>query len=146
MAKDQFYRTKPHISVVAINGLRSMGFSGLGVNQIMRAEPLLNPNDRKLAAEILVNATSGKRQHKTFTIEKHVDKVKAQLLYTVGHLNGGKTLPAVMLGWRQLGFSPQAVLHIALGQPVSESADRELLCEVLMRESVALTAFHNSCP
>ena len=58
MAKDKFERTKPHVNVWAMNGLAQLGFSAAGVHQIATGQIITDPEDRKLAAEILTGAAA----------------------------------------------------------------------------------------
>lgn len=116
MAKDRFYRSKPHVNVGAILGLQKLGFSGMGVFQIARDQAVSNPSDRKLAAEILDDAASGlptgKRQHKPFSVTRPLK-------------------PLVDTELRLLGFSVAGIQQLGLGQAMSSPVDRGLLCEVL---------------
>jgi hypothetical protein len=116
MAKDRFYRSKPHVNVRAMLGLQKLGFSGLGVFQIARDHAVTNPSDRKLAAEILEDAASGlptgKRQHEPFSVTK-------------------PQKPLVVHRFSELGFSDEGIQQLALGQAITGSGDQELLCEVL---------------
>ncbi len=53
MAKDVFYRSKPHISAASVNRLRDVGFSFSGAWQIANGHVVTNPSDRALIAEVL---------------------------------------------------------------------------------------------
>ena len=117
MAKDRFYRSKPHVNVGAIFGLRKLGLSDLGAIQVANSQPVANPRDRKLAAEVAGDAASGlqtgKRQHKP------VSATASQK-------------PLIDNELRLLGFSNKGIQQLTLGLPMTGPNDLGLLCEVLM--------------
>ena len=60
MVKAYFQRTKPHVNLsTARQKLRQIGVSEIGVQQLLNEQPLSIPTDRKLLAQIAVQATSG---------------------------------------------------------------------------------------
>ncbi len=58
MAKDRFYRTKPHVNVGTIRRLTQRGISPLGAHQIMHGMVVTNPTDRMRLAETIAETTS----------------------------------------------------------------------------------------
>ena len=68
MAKDQFYRTKPHVNAGALFGLQKLGFSGLGVFQIANAQVVTDPQDRDLVAAVLTEYAKSEVKYYTITL------------------------------------------------------------------------------
>jgi hypothetical protein len=58
MAKDRFYRTKPHVNAGALDRLKQLGFSGLGAYQIATGQIITDPHDRQVVAELLCDGTT----------------------------------------------------------------------------------------
>ena len=72
MAKDRFYRTKPHVNGGGMIQLQQLGFSALGVHQIRHQQVITDPQDRGLVAEILMETVS-RRGVPTFA-DLHINK------------------------------------------------------------------------
>ena len=113
MAKEKFYRTKPHVNGGA---LAQIGFSALGILQITSGQMVTNPQDRDLAAEVLTTSSNqasgqatGKRQHMPIRFRAYVDS-------------------NVFL---KLGFSAAGAHQIAMGAVVTDPQDRGLVAEIL---------------
>lgn len=116
MAKDKFYRMKPHVYGGARMGLSQIGVSNLGVLQITSGHMVTDPQDRGLMAEVLTtlsNPTSGqatgKRQHMP---------IRPRLYFDSNAL-------------LKLGFSASGAQQIALGAIVTDPQDRGLVAEIL---------------
>ena len=58
MAKDQFYRTKPHVNVRAVSSLQQLGMTPIGARQVLNGQLVSNPGDRELLAEMLATLTN----------------------------------------------------------------------------------------
>jgi hypothetical protein len=65
VAKDRFYRTKPHVNVATTRWLAQRGISPLGVHQITHGLVVTNPTDRALVAETMAEQSE---QYFTITI------------------------------------------------------------------------------
>jgi hypothetical protein len=59
MAKDRFYRTKPHVNVATTRWLTQRGISPLGVHQITHGLMVTIPADRVLVAEMVAECSDG---------------------------------------------------------------------------------------
>ncbi len=58
MAKDQFYRTKPHVNVRAVSSLQQLGMTPIGARQVLNGQLVSNPGDRELLADMLATLTN----------------------------------------------------------------------------------------
>jgi hypothetical protein len=103
MAKDRFYRSKPHVNVGLLPQLDRLGFTSVGSHQLLFSLRVTNPADQRML-DILVEPyhparllPTGKRQHKPFTVTKPVEQgeVLLSLLSELGpqrfDLSGGPT-------------------------------------------------------
>ena len=117
MAKDRFYRSKPHVNVAARFPLGQLGFSAPGVFQISHGQAVTDPRDRQLAAEILGSTSglpTGKRQHTPYSVTKPQDRL-------------------VLDGLRRIGITPHGIQQIGQGQPLTNYEDRERVCAALAK-------------
>jgi len=120
MAKERFYRTKPHVNGGAMLGLAQLGFSALGARQIEQGQAITDPRDRSLVAEILGEGDSASRTEVKY--------------YTVTLTNARVTQylhAAAMIQLKQLGFSAAGIHQIATCQVVTGAQDRDLVAEML---------------
>ena len=53
MAKERFYRTKPHVNVAAMSALKQLGLSAVGAQQAVLGYLISDPTDRALVGELL---------------------------------------------------------------------------------------------
>jgi len=123
MAKEKFYRMKPHVNAGARMRLAQIGFSAAGVWQITSGQMVTDPQDRNLLAEVLTTLeipasgqATGKRQHEPLRFRAYYDST-------------------VFL---KLGFSAFGAQQIALGAMVTDSQDRELVAEILTGANMAI--------
>jgi len=144
MAKDRFYRTKPHVNGAVIFGLAQLGFSALGARQIEQGQAITDPRDRGLVAEILgggVRDSASRTNIQYYTIGPAPDGAGRSdpdmviLAMTYRHSVVLSTIPyldaAAMIQLKQLGFSAAGTHQIATGQIVTDPQDRGLVAEML---------------
>jgi hypothetical protein len=53
VAKEKFDRSKPHVNVARLQLIQA-GLSFAGIEQLLGGQPILNPDDRDLVAEIVI--------------------------------------------------------------------------------------------
>lgn len=59
MAKEQFTRKKPHVTVMTARVLTQRGCSPLGILQITQGLVVTDPKDRSLVAEMVIEFCKG---------------------------------------------------------------------------------------
>ena len=122
MAKEKFYRTKPHVNAGVEMRLAHIGFSAAGVWQITSGQMVTDPQDRKLLVEVLTTLktpasgqATGKRQHKEFEIRP----IDSNVFF-------------------KIGFSAIGARQITLNAMVTDSQDRLLIAEILTEANMAV--------
>lgn len=84
MAKDRFYRSKPHVNVGLLRPLVELGFTATGSHQLLFSQPLTGADDQRLLERLVEPQPSasglptGKRQHKPVSATRPT--AKAELL------------------------------------------------------------------
>ena len=136
MAKDVFYRYKPHVNGGAMLGLAQLGFSPLGVRQIEHGQPLTHPQDRGLVAQILSEpASHSEVKYYTITLNQgRVDSMQGWGRWEVNLVAMCRLDPAAMIRLKQLGLSAVGIHQIAHSHVISDPHDRGLVAEILKEE------------
>jgi hypothetical protein len=137
MAKDVFYRTKPHLNGGGMIQHKQLGFSALGVQQITHHQVITDPHDRGLVAEILGEGRidpKSRSEIKYYTITLTNAHVVPEQGWGRWEVNP-RAIPyldaAAMIQLEQLGFSAVGIHQIATGQIVTDPQDRGLVAEML---------------